>query len=670
MKFMKQLLTLSLAVTLAQSDTVTLFAKAAATTNSTGTTATAPIILPKATKVMPAQMLKIEKEDFVLGIGGKTKIEHFVQKNINFLNSHIPDEPQFFKNTFDLFFDLNYGQKTFNHNAVQACMNIRHKGIWGRGAVFADSDATAPTNVKLSETSFGDHKHTNGKPLMWIKDAWLKFSLNAVCNNKNTENIHTIKIGWHPFELGRGIALGSVYGINRDNLGLYSYSEDKSAPGITLSGSFIQDMLSYDLYYARFEGRSKSIGDMFNTARARQIGRATTPWRGEGKDDEVFAGRLKFKPLNKSTFGTLEFEPYVMYNEASDQTIEFPGDTKMELGAFGLGMEHSYKGFEWGAEAAMNFGQERVLAIDRNSAVIARDAAGFLVERYSYIGNVASTGPLLPNQTRNANITADSKTAAALLNTTNGDQISGTNFFNIRDKDGLERFRPAYKNELHGWMAVADAAYTFEAQNITLAGAYGFASGDSQDIHGKEVDKKHHGFIGLHEYYTGKRVSSVIILDERQTETPATLKKDDDESDAGIGFTDLQHVGFGTTWKPTCCSKKWSINPNVLGFWKASTIKKFDATSGKVTDKNARKYMGTEFNIITHVEIIQNLKVLGNLSFFVPGGFYTDVKGIALGNNDIYNKLSDEAKKLVNPVDYRLGDNTAYHINLGLEYIF
>lgn len=653
---MKQLLALSLVATLAPSYVLAGFTKSSQKP--------AIAVAVPAKKAEPAQLLKIEKNDFSLGIGGKTKIEHFLQKNINFLNSHIPDEPQFFKNTFDLFFDLNYGQKTFNHNAVQAYMNLRHKGIWGRGAVFADSDATSPVDIRLSDSIFGKHSHTNGKPLVWIKDAWLKFSLNAACNTTNPENIHTVQIGWHPFDLGRGIALGSAYGLNRDNLGLYSYSEDKSAPGITLSGSFIKDMLSYDLYYARFEGRSKSIGDMFNTAKARIIGKQASPWRGEGKDDEVFAARLKFKPLNKSSFGTLEFEPYVMYNEASDQTIEFPSDTKMELGAFGLGMEHSYKGFEWGAEGAMNFGNERVYAIDRNSAYITRDANGFMVEQYTHIGK--GPRPVTPN----ALLTKDSKSAAATLNTSNNAQIPGTNFFNIKNKDGLDRFRPAYKNELHGWMAVADAAYTFETHNLTLAGAYGFASGDSQDIHGKEVDKKHHGFIGLHECYTGKRVRSCIILDERQTETPATLKINDEESDSGLGFTDLQHIGGGITWKPTYCSKKFNINPNVLGFWKASTIKKFDAATGKVSDLDARKYMGTEVNILTSVEIIQNLKILGNFSFFVPGGFYTDEKGIALGKNDIFNKLSSEVQKTVNAADYRLGNNTAYHVNLGLEYLF
>lgn len=651
---MKQLLALSLVASFAPS--IVLAAPAPKTLASKS------IPMPVTKKAKPAQLLTIEKEDFVLGIGGKTKIEHVLQKNINFLNSHIPDEPQYFKNTFDLIFDLNYGQKTFDHNAIQAYMNLRHKGVWGRGAVFADSDATSPVNVKISDSLLAPHKHTNGKPLMWIKDAWLKFSLNAVCNNKTSENIHTIQIGWHPFELGRGIALGSAYGLNRENLGLYSYSEDKSAPGITLSGSFIKDMLSYDLYYARFEGRSKSIGDMFNTVKANQIGRATTPWRGEGKDDDVFAARLKFKPLNKSDFGTLEFEPYVMYNDSSDQSIEFPSDTKMELGAFGLGMEHSYKGFEWGAEAAANFGTEHVRAIDRNVAVIARDTDGFLVEQYSNIQDNATK--------KNALLTKDSKTAAAILNTRNGEAIPSTNFVNSKNKDDLDRFRPAYKNELRGWMAVADAAYTFEDHNLTLAAAYGFASGDSKDIHGEEVDKKHHGFIGLHEYYTGKRVSSVIILDERQTETPATLKVNDEESDSGIGFTDLQHVGFGATWKPMAWNKKFSINPNVLGFWKASTIKKFDADLGKVSEKDARKYMGTEFNIVSSVEVIQNLKVFGNVAFFVPGGFYTDEKGIALGGNDIFNKLVAEAQAQVKAADYRLGDNTAYHINLGLEYVF
>ena len=115
----------------------------------------------------------IETKDNKLTISGRLKTEHFFQKNITLLNNKLPDQNEYFKNTFDLMFDYQYGEKTFGHCATEAYLDVKHKGVWGRGAVFADSDASTPTSLELSETSFGKHSHTNGKPLIWLSEGWL-----------------------------------------------------------------------------------------------------------------------------------------------------------------------------------------------------------------------------------------------------------------------------------------------------------------------------------------------------------------------------------------------------------------------------------------------------------------------------------------------------------------
>lgn len=600
--------------------------------------------------------LFIRRGDFKLGIGGKTKIEHYYQKNISLQNSKLPDQAEYFKNYFDLILDLSYGEKTFGHKAVQAYTDIRHKGVWGRGSVFADSDASSPTSVQLANTSFGSHSHTNGKPLLWIKDAWLQLSINAMLGQKDAQNIHHIQLGWFPFELGRGIALGSSYGLNRESLGLYSYPEDKSAPGIRIGGDIIKDTLSYDFYYSKFEERNKSIKDTFNTAKAHLVGKQTTPWRGLGKDDEVFAARLKWA-CSCNKLGKFDIEPYVMYNEASDQQVTRLADTKMQLGTYGLNLEHSWKGFSWGGEVAVNFGNETVKATDLNQTEIVNDA-GTLVERYTHVLDAADNKVL---------VTDASKEAAQVI----GDHNNNGNLIQGAYHNAADRYTKEFKNSLRGWMAVVDAAYKFKSMDLTLAAAYGYASG-GDNPHKTDDNKNYHGFIGLHEIYSGKRVKSVIILDERLLQTPSSLHARDEESKKDFAFTDLQHAGFSADWKPSFGkTKKLCFNPNIMFFWKADSSKEFDVSAGAATKRDASKFMGTEINLIAKLELLKGLKLYGNFAAFLPGQYFTDVKGVPM-DKDLFNKLALNTadKNKLNAADYRLSDDTAYHVNVGFEYKF
>ena len=67
-------------------------------------------------------------------------------------------------------------------------------------------------------------------------------------------------------------------------------------------------------------------------------------------------------------------------------------------------------------------------------------------------------------------------------------------------------------------MAVVDAAYTFDKWPLSLAIAYGYASGD-ENPHKEAKNKTHNGFVGLHECYIGKRVKSVFY-DDRVLQLP------------------------------------------------------------------------------------------------------------------------------------------------------
>ncbi len=628
-------------------------------------------------KKLDKRPITIKRGDSALTVGGKTRIEHYFKKHVAMLNNSLPDQAEYFKHYVDVLFDYNVGQKKYGHKAVQAFVDLRHKGVWGLGSTFADSDASLPTNVQISDSVLKDHSHQNGKPLVWVKDAWLQFSFNAALNQYKKHNVHYIKFGWFPFELGRGISLGAVYGLNREGLGLYSYPEDKSTPGINISGEIIKKRLSYDLYYSKFEERDKSLRYTLNTVKEQHLGRKANPWRGVGKDDEVFAARLKWKALKDSKFGTLDLEPYVFYNEASDQTTEVIADTKTELGSLGLAFEHKYKHFEIGGEIATNFGDEILQAIDRNHVTLERDPNGQLVEVFSHIydeNRLDANGK--PSR---ALVTQDNQPAAlkekdqalhlmTLHNADPNDALFATH--NIKVKN---RFRDSYKNRLRGWMAVVDMAYTSEDYGFSVATGYGYASGDTNP-HVEEKNKTYEGFIGLHELYTGKRIKSVFF-DDRLLKIPSSLGPSDDVVTQELAFTNMHQLGFSATWQPNCFKKKkFRVNPNMLLFWKAKKSFKWELDQANNIDRRsdelARRYVGTELNLMADFQPIKDLTVYGYFAAFIPGSFYDDIKGTPL-SKDFFKVVQTKAPETdLEKQDFRIGDDNAYHMNIGMTYKF
>ncbi len=342
-----------------------------------------------------------------------------------------------------------------------------------------------------------------------------------------------------------------------------------------------------------------------------------------------------------------------------------------------MSLEYKNNNFEFGAEGAFNFGQETAYNIDRNTTTIARDATtAQVLVKYSKVLDGSATGnPVI--------VTNDIKTLVeASSNTTNGDFIgtaSGKNLYNsITSSTKNNRFRPRYTTKYGGWMFVADIAYTVQKADLKLATGYGYASGDA-DPHRPytsdvEKDKTYSGFIGLQEWYAGKRVQSVLFLDARKIKRPLTqntMERNQLPADSDGTFTDMHYLGINATWFPLeHNTNKFSLATNVLGYWKAHTAHKYDQVAEEVdTTQNAGKFMGAEWNIRLRYEALKNLHVYGDFAVFFPGTYYHDVKGTPLAS-DFYNKLNTANRTGVDPADYRLGSDTAYYMNLGVFYKF
>ncbi|HBS48040.1 TPA: hypothetical protein DEO28_02485 [Candidatus Dependentiae bacterium] len=621
--------------------------------------------------------LSIKNGDIELSFGGRTKIETYQTKNVVLLNKHVPDRFNYFKQTVDMSGDLTFGKEKYGYKAVEVFTNLRAKAVWGdSGKAF--STVEEPIKIDGLDTVVGEHSHRALVPFIGLREGWLQFSLNPLMKSED-ERLQYLKLGLFPFSLGRGIALGDIYGPGgKEFLGISSgYNTDQFAPGINLYGDIVRNRLSYDLYYARLEENSDTLSKTFNHIKSNVIGRKATPYRGYGKDNELFAARFKWKAVDTGSFGVLNLEPYWMYNEGSDRWIETDGDGKSELGATGLGFEYAKGDFEFGMEGAFNFGRETVYAIDRNILELSTNSDGVVVRRYSKVLTSQGGSAAVATSAVQSSVSINTDYVDSAFNMASSDDLRALN--NYQFAPGLwnatDRYRPSYKNKYVGWMFVADAAYTFKKQDLKAALAYGFASGDKNPHLPKnsttERDKKYKGFIGIQEGYSGSRVPSVFVLDSRKLKRPMSIQPNDREAGDDGSFTDMQYFGTGLTWFPLEHDiKKCMIQTNVLGYFKNFKSHKYNATTdGYDPNHFASRFLGVELNFRVKYLMLKNLNFFTDFAIFLPGTYYKDMKGLPL-RGDVFAKLDLKDKSGINSANYRLSNNTAYLLNAGIDYKF
>lgn len=626
-------------------------------------------------------------EDTFLSFSGNVKEEYIRQENPVMLNNNLPDSYGFLKTTIDLGANFDYGMKKYGYKAIEGKLGIRHKSVWGEPGKAGETSSEKITLLASHRLEAGEHSHSGTKPFVWVKEAWLGAKLNPIFGISNSADLHSIKAGAFPFSLGRGIALGSGYGTKKKFLAVNTKVNDFYAPGILVRGSFLDKKLSYDFYYALFNGYSSDIEQTLNPVKVNQPGNKTNPWAGCNNDNELWAARLKYS-ADQVNIGAVEFEPYIFFNRAPYCKLEFEGDSKSELGMIGFATEIKRGNLEIGAEIAGNFGQETIFELDRNKSGLAMGRSwanntedGKLCVLYDNIQR--DYGALVPaalgdgwqSAFVNDALDAHLRTNPELRNTT-GFTIAAPN--DHRSK--ATRHRPKYKNSYRGCMGVIDASYHFPSKDLTTSLAYGYASGD-KNPHIDERDKTYSGFVGLNELYNGSRVKSLIMLGSRVTRRPLTFDRrsgamnfrpsDTANSGDDMSFTDMHYLGCGLKWMPKRFKEKgFCVSPNALLFWKDKESPKLVRNDDNVLVASdtllARRFLGTEFNVSAIFSPLKNMSCTLSLATFIPGGYYKDIKGAKL-KGDLAELLGITDAEAEN---YRIGTSNIYALNFVAEYKF
>ena len=606
----------------------------------------------------------------------------FYGKNVRLLNNkNRTDQLFYIRHTLDMTGEYRFGQASRGYDVILAKTTIRDRGIWGDPESIS---LTTQAEIKDLSSVYGEHKHAIPRHIFWIRELWVQFCVSdlfclPLCN------FHTLTFGAFPFELGRGIALGSAYATDPSDIGFFSESAiDQYAFGAKLSGDFIKNSLSYDIYAAILNNKADTFDNTNLKIRFQQFGHRNDPTRGFGIINYLVAARLRWFPINQP-LGKLRIEPYILYNKNPEQRIEFLGDAESRLATAGLAAEFEMGKFEFGFDTAFNFGHQTVHGWDRNFDTH-ENRDGYIVEVNK---RVRQAPPGEKPDPAKSPLALTVKANEVIINTAprdpkeNGEIIKSAHNPNelgtlIND---IHRFTKAYTNTYRGRMFVFDGSYRARP-DFKISGTVGYASGDAnpnrdEDFPGdSEDDRVYEGFIGLQETYSGLRVKSAFLLSgsgriPRPLSFPSLAVFEPFPTSVGR-FTNLYFVGAGFEWKPCWSCQKWELNPNILAYWQDFPLRIFDREKQANKPGFARPYLGLELNLFVEAEILPDLRFFGVSALFLPGTLYKDIKGRPLNKAQqtyLSKAQSDNSEGTVEYVP-TLGNDPSYTLNMGFEYRF
>ncbi len=628
----------------------------------------------------------------------KLRIDGLYANNLKFLNhennikSPILDRiliPG--RHTLDFNFQYIYGRASHRCDVLVFKSTIRNKANWGAPEIFA----TSFTGIRHLEATSGEHFHFLPRHLLWIRELWLEISINDILG-LTCEPKHRLTMGYFPFELGRGIALGSAYGVDPDFIGYYSPNAiDQFAPGFKISGDLWKKYnIKYDIYAEIALNRADTLDNIAERVRTQIVGSRFDPARGFGKINYIIAGRLFWLPFTEPG-KKLSFEPYALFTEQREQKIEFIGDAHSKLGTLGLAVEAEFGNWEFGFDTAFNVGNQEVKKRDRNTIIEEiRDGADFFVNSHV----LATDHALEPDKPGEKAIFK--KERQEVIN--NAPQDTEHNAKKIPEyghdhiKNAEHRFTDSYCNTFHGAMFVGDISYWLYKRALKLAVTAGFATGDDhpnkdhKDLHDSHEDKKFKGFISLQELYTGLRVKSAFFL-SGSGKVPRLLsvpvgKLDDHFPTVVVRFMNLIFTGAGLYFKLPAGKYPFEVNPNILAYWQYAPTRRFDLLEADAHSdhkraspvKTAGKFLGTELNLFAERLLLDDLKFFFVGSLFIPGSHFRDMRHVPLNKaQEKYIEYLDGGKNNIEKDKRKpaervaiLGHDPAFTLSIGVEYKF
>jgi hypothetical protein len=664
------------------------------------------LLLSSGTNLLGLGALFQPTPDFSFFFSGKLRPETFFADGFTWLNKREQDRVYYSRHTLDTTLDTFYGLETYGFNVAEMKATLRNRSVWGDPSSVAP---VTPATLQDLDAGVGAHSHFLPRNILWMREIWLSFEIGTAFG-LTFKNRQWFTIGAFPFMVGRGISLGEAYAVGPSALGFYTdFNIDQFAYGAKFDGDIVKDILHYDFYVAILSNMANKISHCNAPIYAQCLDRKENPERGFGNVNFVVATRFNWCVFKHDALGQLNLEPYALYNHDPEQEIEFSADADSKLCTVGFSGEYEGPRAAFGFDTAMNFGRQRVLPWDRNQVTKQlRNGVGMLVNSHVFVGYDPATDTVTntdvykaPFSPRNvvdpAGQPSDVGKEAQKLIKDNDKRCEFYNGRSIGRVPGFsedmafvpdpiipvqldelfnanDRFRCGYNNKYKGWMFVADGALFFCNKQIQLAATAGKASGDL-DPNTELIDGDFAGFISLQEIYNGKRVRSAFLLSGAgKVQIPLspslTVGKAGNFAKLTSGFTNIIFWGAALHYTPKQVKRRIVFNPNMYMYWLDVAGNKFDPIAKKDTDIPARKFLGTEMNLFFDYYMFKDMKLYYVSSIFVPGTYFTDIKGKPFNKRQQDKLNAATIKSCKDTCIPNIGDNAAFTINIGIEYRF
>lgn len=656
-----------------------------------------------------------------LYFGGLLNDDFFLYTHAYTLRNDYHDQVDFFRHKLHLDMVVTQGTNICGKPASQAGIRLKNYVFWQNEGAYTPITIDSINIPQLDNLNIAQNTKVRPLiPLIFVEQAWFKLNFD-VFTDCFKDNPTFLKVGYFPYIVGRGVALGFHEDLAVDYLGWAGdggFTRYPFMPPGILFRTEVNENLTWDIYFNLWRETNASLSDVLQPERASRL-YGKRPERGSGKDRITWVTKLDFSKSYEG-FGDVLLEPYFLYVDAPEQGIEFNADASSKLFTLGVMADLKYNNFNVNVEIAGQFGHQHIHAIDRNVVQITRSATGQMQNSFSHIVFDNSESQSLVTASRDQAAIPTPSLEADIFEPQNyadfyveqpfnrdlnqqGEQIlrlPGTvakidahsakqNIFNS-ETFGNNRFRNPYTLSYQSFMALADITYEFKDQPFKLAASVGHISGDNYPYN-EEVSRHYNGFIPLRSRYRGHGIQNFFMFDRQVTPRPLnisyrTLYAFNDLKD----LSNLQFIGFGTTWYPYQDRNKLSITGTIMWLWEAATLKKWDKNgkhpdadiekqlkrlrntpidgkptlfSGWEKQEHASRMLGTEYNLKAIYQVLDHCLWVTKLVVFVPGGLYKDLLGQP---NQVTQRIDEQGLLRYDS----LGHQAAFAFVTGLKYDF
>ncbi len=667
-------------------------------------------------------------KDIMLFVGGKLKDEFFLFNRCFTLRDDYGDQNDFIRHKLQLDSTIVQGLKKYGKPASQAAVRLTNYMLW------QDAGNYTPLYIEKLELPGADNavlandiQVKSVLPLLFVEEAWFKLNVGTFakpCKGQDT----FLKIGYFPYQVGRGVSMGLHGDLAVDYLGWggeAGYTRFPAAPPGILWHQEINKKLSIDAYFNLWRETNASIRDTQKTTKKQWMD-GSQPQRGGGNDTWSFALRADYL-MEDEDAGSALLQPYGVYTRAPEQMIEVLGDARSDLFTVGTMVDWKKNNLTINVEAAIQFGHQDVLPLDRNTYTFGVGATGALGRGFSHIRQINAVvpggGPVIGASVAEQDLQAagDATIGNTIIEFDPTDNLSqvvltaenrafgvegtdklltragvpvtvdplGNNIFNS-NVFGNSRFRKGYRLENRGVMFMADAIYDFEDKPVSVAGTLGYISGDKYPYN-DETSRIFRGFIPQRSRYRGYGVKNWLMFERQIIPRPInisyrTLSAYNNLKD----LSNLQFFGIGATWFPFKKRSRGHVGADVMVLGEVASLNKWDVHgkhpdpaielqlerlrntpaggqptlfSGWESAENASRYLGLEIDFRAHYNVLENCDLVANLSFFIPGTLYSDLKGQP---NILTQRIDKDGFLRYDS----LGDKTALGFMIGFHYAF